>query len=67
MGQKLIITGPPAAGKTTLRKIFFEGENSSKFLEYALKPTYGKESVILNIGEMIGIFDLAGQENGGWF
>jgi GTPase SAR1 family protein/RNA polymerase subunit RPABC4/transcription elongation factor Spt4 len=67
MGQKLIICGPPAAGKTTLRKIFFEGENSSKFLEYALKPTYGQESVVLNIGEMIGIFDLAGQENERWF
>jgi len=69
MGNKLIFIGPPGAGKTTLRKIFFEGENTKKLLEYALEPTYGEESIILRlpkIHEEIGIFDLAGQENERW-
>ncbi|TXT59103.1 MAG: hypothetical protein BAJALOKI2v1_250009 [Promethearchaeota archaeon] len=67
MGKKIILIGPPAAGKTTIRKLFFEGENSSKLLEYALKPTYGEESLIFRaLKEDIGIFDLAGQENERW-
>lgn len=70
MSKKIIFVGPSGAGKTTLRKLFFEGENSNKLLEYALEPTYGEESLILRlpgINEDIGIFDLAGQENERWF
>ena len=69
MSKKVIFVGPSAAGKTTLRKIFFEGENTSKLLEYALEPTYGEESLILRLpglNEDVGIFDLAGQENSRW-
>ncbi|MFX1364389.1 MAG: GTPase domain-containing protein [Promethearchaeota archaeon] len=69
IGKKIIFVGPPNAGKTTLRKVFFEGESSSKLLEYALDPTYGEESLILRLpglNEDIGIFDLAGQENKRW-
>ena len=47
-------------------KIFFEGESSSKLLEYALDPTYGEESLILRLpglNEDVGIFDLAGQDS----
>ena len=67
MSKKIIITGPPKVGKTTLRKIFFEGENPSKLLEYSLTPTHGKESILLNFKENVGVFDLAGQENQRWF
>lgn len=67
MGKKIIFVGPPGAGKTTLRKVFFEGESSSNLLDYALEPTHGKESVILQLSEDVGVFDLAGQENTRWF
>ncbi len=67
MSKKIVIVGPSGAGKTTLRKVFFEGESSTKLLEYALEPTYGEESLILRLSEDVGIFDLAGQENDRWF
>ena len=66
MSRKLVFVGPPGVGKTTLRKIFFEGEHSSHLLKYSLTPTHGLESIILNLNEDIGIFDLAGQENEKW-
>ncbi|MFX1238836.1 MAG: ADP-ribosylation factor-like protein [Promethearchaeota archaeon] len=66
MSRKIIFIGPPEAGKTTLRKIFFEGENSKSLLEQGIEPTYGKESINLNLEDMIGIFDLSGQENYRW-
>jgi len=67
MSKKIIFVGPPGAGKTTLRKIFFEGESRAQLLEYALEPTHGQESILLKLSEDIGVFDLAGQENQRWF
>ena len=67
MSHKIILVGPPEGGKTTLRKIFFEGENSSRILEYTLEPTRGYESILLDLRKKIGIFDLGGQENQRWF
>jgi len=67
MNKKIIFIGPPGSGKTTLRKIFFEGENSSNILEYSLEPTRGQDSILLNLSEDIGVFDLGGQENQRWF
>ena len=67
MSKKIIFTGPAGVGKTTLRKIFFEGDNPTKLLEYSLTPTHGQESTLLKLQENIGVFDLAGQENQRWF
>ncbi|MFO8017759.1 MAG: GTPase domain-containing protein [Promethearchaeia archaeon] len=65
--KKIIFVGPPKAGKSTLRKVFFEGENPRSLLEYGLEPTYGIESIILEMQDSIGVFDLSGQENQRWF
>ncbi len=67
MSKKIIFVGPPNAGKTTLRKIFFEGENRAELIQYGLEPTHGLESIIFKLNESIGVFDLAGQENQQWF
>ena len=66
MSKKIIFVGPPGVGKTTLRKIFFEYESAEQLMKYALDPTYGAESIVLNLGQKVGIFDLAGQENEKW-
>ena len=58
--------GPPGTGKTSLRKVFFEGESTKKILDFSLEPTCGEESLVLKFEEMIGVFDLAGQENDTW-
>ena len=66
MGYKIVFIGPPSVGKTTLRKIFFEFESAERLLEFALDPTYGIESIVLDFGQKIGVFDLSGQENEKW-
>ncbi|MFX0103025.1 MAG: GTPase domain-containing protein, partial [Candidatus Hodarchaeota archaeon] len=67
MSKKIVFVGPPGVGKTTLRKIFFEFESAEHLLQFAINPTYGIESIVLNFGQDIGVFDLAGQENEKWF
>jgi adenylate kinase family enzyme len=47
MNKKIIFIGPPGAGKMTLRKIFFEGENLKELLEIGLEPTHGQETIFL--------------------
>lgn len=41
MANKILLFGPPAAGKTTLRKFFFDGVNPSELLKKKELPTIG--------------------------
>ena len=65
---KIILTGPPGAGKTTIEKVFFEMANPLKLLNYSLDPTRGIISRdFCYFNKEFTLFDLAGQENDKWF
>ena len=67
-GKKIVFTGKPNAGKTTLIDVFFNGESCKKLLDYLPPaPTYGYNVQILALRQKIGVFDLSGQENERWF
>jgi GTPase SAR1 family protein len=66
--KKLVLVGPAAAGKTTFKRVFFENVNPLKLLETGLDPTWGIEnSAFCFFSQMIGVWDLAGQELSAWF
>ena len=66
--KKLIIVGPPAVGKTTIKKVFFEMFNPYELLKKSLKPTRGINSSVYSFFNIdLGVFDLAGQEINDWF
>ena len=65
--KKIIFTGPPGVGKSSIKKIFFDKINPESLLNEPLQPTRGIDSDIYSIfNKDIGIFDLAGQENHHW-
>jgi len=67
-GVKLILTGPPGAGKTTIQRVYFEMANPLKLLNFSLEPTKGAISNVFSyFNKEFAIFDLAGQENNNWF
>ncbi|MHA1149699.1 MAG: hypothetical protein ACTSR8_15800 [Promethearchaeota archaeon] len=75
---RVILIGLPNAGKTTLRKIFFEGNPPKDFLLHPIAPTRGVESIVINLDKIpfitigttnvkeFGVFDYSGQENEYW-
>jgi small GTP-binding protein len=66
--KKIVIVGPPGAGKTTIKKVFFEMANPFELLKASLKPTRGINSSVYTLFDLkLGVFDLAGQENKDWF
>ncbi len=61
--KKLVLLGPPSAGKTSIKKAIFEGKDLNQLLKKSIEPTYGishKNYDFFNID--LGIADLAGQE-----
>ncbi len=66
--KKIVLIGPPNAGKSTIKKVFFEKENPISLLNKPLLPSRGIGSNIYSIFKSkLGVFDLAGQENHFWF
>ena len=66
--KKILLIGPPSAGKTTIKQVFFEKVNPYKLINNTLPPTRGINSKVYTLNDFeIGVFDLAGQENKNWF
>ncbi len=66
---KIIFLGPSGAGKTTLKKVFFEQASTLRLLSNPLEPTLGLDTQIYDIGANRGLFaihDLAGQQLEEW-
>ncbi|OLS12282.1 MAG: hypothetical protein RBG13Loki_4105 [Promethearchaeota archaeon CR_4] len=67
MVKKLILIGPPGVGKTSIKQIFFDGQNADQLLKSPLEPTRGNELTIVEFEwEKIAINDLSGQELDRW-
>ncbi|MGV9173234.1 MAG: hypothetical protein ACOC35_11800 [Promethearchaeia archaeon] len=61
--RKLVFFGPPETGKTTIKKVIFEGMDPAVLLEDPLKPTRGlKPSIHSWLDLEVGVFDSPGQE-----
>jgi len=65
--SKIVLTGPPGMGKTTLKNVYFDNANPKILLDSSLDPTRGVESSLYSLDDHdISVFDLAGQENNNW-
>jgi hypothetical protein len=61
--QKILFLGRAGTGKTTIRKIIFEGDDPKELLVNPLDPTRGlSPSVYSWLDLKIGLFDSSGQE-----
>jgi len=66
--KKIILTGPPGTGKTTIKKVYFELANPIRLIDDTLDPTRGVNTSVFSLfKKSLGVFDLAGQENEIWF
>ena len=63
MARKLLLLGRAGVGKSTLKKIIFEGEDPSELLHHSLEPTRGIEASNYSWLDLeLSIFDTSGQE-----
>ena len=63
MTRKLLLLGRAGVGKTTLKKIIFEGEDPNELLHHSLEPTRGIETSNYSWLDLeLSIFDTSGQE-----
>src|SRR4030042_4362596 len=61
--KKLLLLGRAGTGKTSIKKIIFEGSNPNNLLYYPLEPTRGINPSIYSWLDLnLGLFDSAGQE-----
>ncbi|MHA1698958.1 MAG: ADP-ribosylation factor-like protein [Promethearchaeota archaeon] len=61
--KKIIILGRSETGKTSLKKVIFEGADPNEILSNPLEPTLGITSTVYSwVDLQIGVFDSAGQE-----
>ncbi|MCP4761142.1 MAG: hypothetical protein GY870_05125 [archaeon] len=66
--RRVLFIGPPASGKTTLRKVFFEETDPQNIMDNPLEPTRGIENFVYNWLDIdVGIADSSGQEIEKWF
>lgn len=63
MARKLLLLGKAGVGKSTLKKIIFEGEDPSELLHHSLEPTRGIETSNYSWLDLeLSVFDTSGQE-----
>lgn len=62
-GKKIVIMGRPGTGKTSLKKVVFEGVNPMNLLINTLEPTRTVDAKVYTFLDLkLGVFDTAGQE-----
>jgi len=60
--KKIVLLGRPAVGKTTIEKVFFEGNDPATLMAAPLPPTVGLSTVIVPwLDTSVSIFDHPGQ------
>ena len=63
MVRKILLLGRAGVGKSTIKKIIFEGEDPSELLHHSLEPTRGIETLNYSWLDLeLTIFDTSGQE-----